>query len=45
MLLDAGRPMEAAVQFRKSLERQRNRTRSVTGLARALATGGAESGQ
>ncbi len=45
MLLDAGRPKEAAVQFRKSLDRQRNRTRSVKGLARALATGGVESGQ
>ena len=45
MLLDAGRPKEAAAQFRKSLERQRNRNRSVKGLARALTMGGAESGQ
>jgi Tfp pilus assembly protein PilF len=37
VLLRAGKPAEAAEQFRTSLLRQPNRARSLLGLARALA--------
>lgn len=45
ILLAAGKPNEAAAAFRKSLERQPNRRRSVAGLAKARQAGASESGQ
>lgn len=41
ILLDLGRAREAAVQFEGTLQRYRNRSASLLGLARALAASGA----
>lgn len=40
VLLEAGKPKEAMAQFQKSLARQKNRSRSVLGLARAARAAG-----
>ena len=40
ILLQAGKPADAAVQFRTALLRQPNRARSLLGLARAAAQSG-----
>lgn len=45
LLLESGRPKEAAAMFEKSLERQPNRTRSVRGLEKARRLGAADSGE
>jgi tetratricopeptide (TPR) repeat protein len=42
ILLDLGRAREAAVQFEGTLQRYRNRSASLLGLARALAASGAQ---
>ena len=44
ILLRAGKPQEAAAQFRTSLLRQPNRARSLLGLARAAAQSGDKAG-
>jgi len=44
ILLRAGKPAEAAEQFKVSLQRQPNRARSLLGAARAAAQGGNQSG-
>lgn len=40
LLLDAGRPNEAAAWFQRALERTPNRSRALLGLARAMARAG-----
>ena len=45
ILLEAGKPKEAAAMFQRSLDRQANRTKSVQGLARAKALAAGESGR
>ena len=44
ILLRAGKPQEAAVQFRTALFRQPNRARSLLGAARAAAQSGDKEG-
>jgi tetratricopeptide (TPR) repeat protein len=45
LLLEAGKPKEAAGMFERSLERQPNRTRSVRGLEKARRLGAGDSGE
>jgi Tfp pilus assembly protein PilF len=44
VLLRAGKPVEAAAQFKTALLRQPNRARSLLGAARAAAQSGDQSG-